>query len=180
MVGVAKPQFSPPRPIRPNDGIRDFACGYSDLDDWLRINALKSEGKTARAYVVCDGSQVVAYYCLATGGVGRDLAPGKVRRNAPNPVPVVVIGRLAVTRTHQQRGLGEAMLRDAIRRALTASEIVGCAAILVHAIDDPAAAFYERHGFMRFPIEARTLFLPLDTLRASLQAPLPTPSPRRR
>lgn len=166
MEGVSG--FALPVPIEAAHDTSAFSCGVDVLDDWLKATALKSEGRSARTYVVCEDQTVVGYYCLATGAAERGSAPGRLRRNAPDPLPVMVVGRLAVTQHRKGQGIGSAMLRDAIRRALQASEIVGCAAIIVHAIDDAAAAFYASHGFVAFLPGARTLFLPLDTQRRAI------------
>jgi GNAT superfamily N-acetyltransferase len=160
--------FEPPVPITADHDVPGFSCGNQALDEWLAATALKAEGRSARTYVVCRGRKVAAYYCLATGAVGRGNAPGRVRRNAPDPVPVLVIGRLAVDRACQGQGIGAGMLRDALRRAVLAAEIVGCRAVLVHAIDADAVAFYARYGFAEFPDGARTMFLPTDTIAEAL------------
>jgi GNAT superfamily N-acetyltransferase len=160
--------FSPPAPIDSTHETADFARGIDVLDAWLRTTALKAEGRSARTYVVCEGKAVVGYYCLATGAVARAAAPGKVRRNAPDPVPVMIVGRLAVTERCRGQGIGGGMLRDSLRRVLQAAEIVGCRAVVVHAIDESAVAFYERYGFLAFPAETRTMFLPLETARRAL------------
>lgn len=157
-----------PVPIASGHDTSSFSCGNDGLDDWLRVTAFKAEGNTARTYVVAAGEAVVGYYCLATGSVARGLAPGKVRRNAPDPVPVLVIGRLAVDRRCHGQGIGGGMLRDALQRALQASGIVGCRAVLVHAVDRAAVEFYARYGFVEFPGGTRTMFLPLETLRRTL------------
>lgn len=168
MVGIAGGIVSPPRLIRADDVVSDFACGEPALDAWLKTTAFRAEGRTARTYVVSNGGVVVAYYCLATGAVARDLAPSRIRRNAPDPIPLLVIGRFAVSTGHQGRGLGGAMLGDALRRATAASDVVGISALLVHAIDDRAVAFYERYGFVSFPAGSRTLYLPIEAIRARL------------
>jgi GNAT superfamily N-acetyltransferase len=160
--------FERPVSIAATHGLADFSCGNDDLDAWLASIALKAEGNSARTYVVCRGGKVVGYYCLATGAVARGNAPGRVRRNAPDPVPVLVIGRLAVDRSCQGQGLGAGMLQDAFRRSLQAARIVGCRAVLVHAIDAEAVAFYARYGFVEFPGGSRTMFLPLDTIAQAL------------
>lgn len=160
--------YSPPVPIDSTQNASDFTCGSDALDVWLKTLALKAEGRTARTYVSCNGNAVIGYYCIATGSVARAAAPGNVRRNAPDPIPVMIIGRLAVDRHHQGRGIGSAMLRDALRRVLQASEVVGCGAVVVHAIDDSAGAFYAQHGFAEFPGGSRTMFLPLEMLRHAL------------
>jgi GNAT superfamily N-acetyltransferase len=160
--------YSPPLAIDPAHDTTGFSSGNDTLDDWLKTTALKAEGRSARTYVVCEGQIVVGYYCLATGSVGRDAAPGRIRRNAPDPIPVMIVGRLAVTTGCKGQGIGSGMLRDAFRRVLQVAETVGCRAILVHAIDQPAVDFYTSHGFMEYPGGSRTLFLPLETLRRAL------------
>jgi len=123
---------------------------------------LRNEGRGAsRTYVVCADNQVVAYYRLATGSVASELVPGRIRRNMPNPIPVMVLGRLAVDLAWQRHGIGKALLRDAVLRTTQVSEIVGVKALLVHALSDPAVCFYEANGFYPSPTHPRTLFLPM-------------------
>ena len=129
------------------------------LDDWLKRHAFANEkAGGSRTYVVCVGRRVVGYYALATGAVA-PAATGRVRRNMPDPVPVMLLGRLAVDRAFQGRGIGEGLLRDAILRTLQAAELAGIRAMLVHAISDEAKRFYERHGFAESPIDPMTLML---------------------
>lgn len=168
MAGVTGDPIEAPRPIRQDDDVSAFVCGHEALDAWLKTVAMRSEGLTARTYVVCRARVVIGYYCLATGGVARIDAPGRLRRNAPDPVPVMILGRLAVTSNCKGLGLGSAMLRDAIERVVQAAEIAGCRAMLVHAIDDAAARFYARHGFVEFPPGRRAFFLPLESVRRAL------------
>ena len=111
---------------------------------------------------------MVGYYALATGAVAQAEATGRVRRNMPDPVPVMVLGRLAVDRAHQGQGLGAGLLRDAILRILQAAEIVGIRAILVHAISDQAKRFYEHHGVVESPIEPMTLMITVAEARRNL------------
>lgn len=160
--------LSRPRPITADDDTRGFSCGKVALDNWLQQRALKAEGATARSYVACEGTAVVGYYCLATGSVVRASAPPKLRRNAPEQLPVVIIGRLAVTESRQGQRIGPGLLQDALQRILQVSVSVGCAAALVHAIDDDARSFYAKYGFIEYPGGSRTLFLPVGTLRGSL------------
>lgn len=103
----------------------------------------------------------MGYYALAAGAVSREHAPGRIRRNAPDPVPVIVLGRLAVHVDMPRRGIGRGLLKDAVLRTLQASEQVGARALLCHAIDDAAKAFYLKHGFVESPIHTMTLMLPL-------------------
>ena len=141
-----------------------FDSGEPALDDWLRRRALPNEARGAsRTYVVCEhpGNRVVGYYCLAAGAATHALAPGSVRRNMPDPVPIIVIGRLAVDRTRQAEGLGRALLRDAILRTLQAAQIAGIRAILVHALTEGARQFYLRCGFHPSPVDPMTLMISL-------------------
>lgn len=161
--------ISPPAPIKNEHDITQFDCGKPFLTDWLKNLAMKSEGKTARTYVVCEGTIVVGYYSLATGGVVRAEVPKVLSRHGtPSTVPVVILGRLAVDARHHKQGIGLGLLQDALRRALEVSVAIGAAAVLVHAIDDDAKAFYTNYGFVAFPADSRTLFLPMDTIAASL------------
>ncbi len=145
-----------------------FDSGIPALDDWLKRRALPNEqAGGSRTYVVCTGGRVVGYYALATGGVAQAAAPGRIRRNMPDPVPVMVLGRLAIDRAYQGRGLGAGLLRDAILRTVQAADIAGIRAILVHAISEEAKRFYERHGFVASPIDPLTLMVTLaDAKRA--------------
>ena len=137
-----------------------FDSGVPELDEWLRRRALANEATGAsRTYVVCSGGRVVGYYALASGGVAQAGATGRVRRNMPDPVPVMLLGRLAVDRAYQGRGIGRSLLREAIVRTVQAAEIGGIRAILVHAISDDARRFYESCGFTGSPIDPMTLMV---------------------
>lgn len=154
-----------PTPLTVNHQVDDFECGEATLAHWLKTRALRNERRGAsRTYVVCVDQRVVAYYCLATGSVASELAPGYIRRNMPDPIPVMVLGRLAVDSAWQGHGLGKAILRNAILRTLQVSEIVGVKALLVHALSDQAVFFYESQGFHPSPTNPRTLFLPLSEI----------------
>jgi len=138
------------------------------LDGWLRNRALKGESRFSRTYVVCDGNRVAAYVSISAGAVERTAAPGKLRRNAPDPIPVSVIGRLAVDRAYAGRGLGSDLLADALRRIVAASRSIGIAAVLVHAKDEAAKRFYLACAeFIEYPADSRTLFLPIGTVVAA-------------
>jgi GNAT superfamily N-acetyltransferase len=160
--------LSPPQAISAEDDLTQFDCGNELLNDWLRELALRSEGVSARTYVVKDHKRVVGYYCLATGGVRREGVPRKIRQGLPNPVPVMVVGRLAVDRDYQRRGIGAGLLKDALSRTLQVSKQVGVRAVLVHAIDDEAKALYAALGFIEFPVGTRTLYLPVETIAKAL------------
>jgi GNAT superfamily N-acetyltransferase len=152
----------PPEPISEAHDLSGFASGEPSLDDWLRRRALQNEaGGGSRTYVVCPArsKRVVAYYCLAAGAVVHAGATGRVRRNMPDPIPVMVIKRLAVDRAFQGKGIGCGLLRDAILRTVQAAKIVGIRAIFVRAISAKARQFYERAGFHASPIDEMTLMI---------------------
>ena len=118
--------------------------------------------------MVCEANQVVAYFCISAGSVERAAAPGRLRRNAPDIIPVSVVGRLAVSRTHTGKGLGADILSDALRRIAVASQSIGIGAVLVHAKDDAAKRFYMSCAeFIEYPADSRTLFLPIETVVAA-------------
>lgn len=154
--------LSAPAPLTPAHDLREFSCGVSALDDWLRRRAQANQiSGASRTYVVTAGERVVAYYCLASGAIALRDAPGAVRRNMPDPVPVAIMGRLAIDQSWQRKGLGVALLQDAVRRTVEAASIVGIRGLLVHAISQEAKAFYEHHGFRASPTQPMTLILSL-------------------
>ena len=155
-----------PEPITADHVVAAFDSGRPVLDGWLVSRALRNEREGgSRTYVVSDGGAVVAYYCLSAGSVMHRVAPGRIRRNMPDPIPVVLLGRLAVARSHQGRGIARALARDAVLRTLQAAEIAGIRALLVHALDEGAAAFYRHLGFVGSTIDPLVLMLPLATAR---------------
>lgn len=161
--------LAPPAPLGADHDLSRFESGRPALDDWLRQRATKNERAGAsRTYVVAEDGRVVGYYALSTGAVECRQAPGKVRRNMPDPIPVMLMGRLAVDRAWQGRGLGRALLKDAVLRTLRAAEIAGIRALLVHALDAEAARFYRANGFLVSPIDPLVLMLPLATARKGL------------
>jgi predicted N-acetyltransferase YhbS len=160
--------LSPPSPINAGHVTSGFDCGKPMLDDWLKVRALRSEGRSARTYVVCAGPDVVGYYCLATGSVRIDELPKKIAGDMPASVPVIILGRLAVDSRYQGLKIGKGLLRDALLRSLQISQQVGCRAVLVHAVDEDAAAFYAAYGFLPFPEGGRTFFMPMKSIVAAL------------
>ncbi len=158
-----------PEPLTDDHLIDDFASGAPTLDTWLKRKARANQASGAsRTYVLCRGRRVVGYYALAAGSVGHDLAPRKMRQNMPDPIPVIVLGRLAIDATEQGNGLGRALLRDAVLRITAAAHEVGIAAILVHALNDRAKAFYLEAGFTDTVAEPMTLFLRIKDVKALL------------
>ncbi|MEZ2235072.1 GNAT family N-acetyltransferase [Microcoleus sp.] len=162
-------QLYPPEKLNLSHQIDSFNSDNNELNEWLKRHALKNELEGAsRTYVVCAGQVVIAYYCLANGALAQTTATGRVRRNMPDPIPVIVIGRLAVDRHWQGKGIGRALLRDAILRTLQAAEIAGIRAILVHAISEEAKQFYEKCGFTASPIDPMTLMVTVNDARNEL------------
>ena len=165
---ASPPPLTPPQPIADRHDVSRFDCGKPPLNDWLRQRALKNEGLASRCFVVCEGDEVVGYYALSAGSVGSTAVPGALRRNMPRSIPVLVLGRLAVDGRRHGKGIGAALLEDALRRALTVAESVGARAILVHAIDRDIVPFYTQYGFKAFPEGELTLFLPIGDVAAAL------------
>jgi len=160
--------LSAPVPLTADHELAGFDCGQPALNDWLKHRALKNESRFSRTYVVCDGKRVVGYFCISAGAVERRAAPGTMRRNAPDSVPVSVVGRLAVDKSHAGRGLGADLLADALRRIAAASQSIGIGAVLVQAKDEAAKRFYLRCvEFLEYPADSRTLFLPIETVVAA-------------
>lgn len=153
-------EFSAPQKLTAAHDLSQFECGEPALDIWLKRRALLNEESGAsRTYVLVTGKEVAGYYALATGAITHAEAAGRVRRNMPDPVPVIVLGRLTIASKFQGRGIGAALLRDAVLRILQAAEIAGIRAILVHAISDRAKNFYFRYGFYPSPANPMTLMI---------------------
>jgi len=156
-------------PLATGHDFDSFCSGEEVLDHWLKRRAWRNEVSGAsRTYVVCDGVAVVGYYALATGSAMLDTAPGKVRRNMPDPIPLIILGRLAIDTRYQGMGLGRGLLKDALMRSLQVAVQVGVRALLVHAMSEPARQFYLHHGFVVSPLDEAKLFLPLQGVLAGL------------
>lgn len=153
-----------PEPLDTTHTLEGFSCGERSLDEWLTRRALANQSTGAsRTFVVTDArKQVVGYYALAAGAVAHEEASSNVRRNMPNPVPVLVLGRLAVDQRAQGLRLGAALLQDAVLRAQSVARNAGVRALLVHALHEPAKRFYEHYGFQPSPLNPLTLMLRLD------------------
>ena len=160
--------LSPPELLADRHQTSSFSCGVPSLDDWLKRRARGNQASGAsRTYVCCEGDQAVGYYALAAGGVEVGNAPGRFRRNMPDPVPVVILGRLAVDVTQRGRGLGRLLMRDAGQRVLQAADVVGIRGILVHAISEEARQLYQAVEFEPSPLDAMTLMMTLADVRAA-------------
>ena len=163
--------LSPPEPLADHHEIEEFNSGEASLDGWLRRRARANQVSGAsRTFVVCEGKKVIGYYALASGAVTVETAPGRFRRNMPDPIPVAVLARLAVDHGWQGKGLGRALFRDAARRVAQAADAIGIRGIVVHAISAEAKKFYLALGFDPSPREPMMLMVTLPDARAALQA----------
>jgi GNAT superfamily N-acetyltransferase len=154
--------LSSPGLLTADHQLDDFVCGVDSLDDWLKRRAYPNQVNGAsRSYVVTEGKRVVGYYCLASGALQLSDTPSALRRNMPDPVPVAILGRLAVDKSYQGRGLGVALLQDAVVRTAQAAGILGIRGLLVHALSIEAKIFYEHYGFVASPTQPMTLILSL-------------------
>ncbi len=155
-LGLAAPQ-----PLLAAHYLDDFCCRETLLDEWLKHRALANQASGAsRTFVVVDGnSRARGYYALATGAVTHQMAIGRVRRNMPDPIPVMVLARLAVDHRAQGHQLGGALLRDAVERTVAVARHAGVRALLVHALHERAKAFYEHYGFQASPLDPLILML---------------------
>lgn len=160
-----------PEPLGPDHDTQTFDCGDPGLNDWLRKRAKKAENAgSARAYVVCSSDNRVIGYCtLAAGAINRENAPGRVKRNMPDPVPVILLGRLAVDNNFKSQGIGSGLLKDALQRAVSAAETIGARAVLVHALNESARTFYQKHGFYESPTNELTLMVTISEIERILE-----------
>ncbi len=158
-----------PEPLAAHHDLTEFRSGEASLDDWLLRRARTNQASGAsRTYVVCIGNRVIAYYALSSGVVAVQNAPGRFRRNMPDPIPVALLARLAVDQNWQGKGIGRALFRDGAMRVLNAAEAIGIRGIIVHAISEEAKKFYLSLGFESSPLEPMTLMVTLADVRAAL------------
>lgn len=158
--------LSPPEPIAEHHQSADFVCAEASLERWLKQRAISNERKGAsRTFVVCNEARVVGYYCLSAGSVLHESVPGALKRNLPEPIPVILVGRLAVHSGWEGMGIGRGLLKDAVLRAVIVSKEIGARALLCHAISLNAKHFYERFGFVESPIDAMLMMMDLSSLR---------------
>ena len=158
--------ISAPGPLHSGHILASFCCGVDSMDNWLKQRALKNQVTGAsRTFVCCDSdSKVLAYYSLASSAVTTTTVPGRFRRNMPDPIPVVVLGRLAVDQSLRGRGIGRALVRDAGMRVIQVAETIGIRGMLVHALSDEAREFYLRVGFEPSPMDPMMLMVTLGDL----------------
>ncbi len=161
-------RLNAPEPLEAAHSVAAFDCGEPALDEWLKRRAMANQiSGASRTFVVTgpDGF-VFGYYAMAAGAVSHQQATSAVRRNMPDPVPVMVLARLAVDRRAQGIKLGASLLQDAVNRAVAVSQNAGVRALLVHALHERAKAFYEHYGFQSSPLHPMTLMLRLNSGKA--------------
>ena len=159
-----------PEPLTARHLVGDFDCGNETLNAWLRDRALDNERRGAtRTFVSTRGRRAAGYCSLAVSAVHRREATGRARRNMPEPIPAMLLARLAVDRSEQHSGLGRQLLRDAMLRTLQVADIAGIRLLLVHANDEEAKAWYRRFDFEESPTDPLQLMLLLDDLRREIE-----------
>lgn len=150
--------------------VSEFDCGHPTLDYWLRQHALlNQERRASRTYVVLKERTVKAYYSMAAGSIAHEHATGRIRRNMPDPVPVALLGRLAVDRSIQGRGYGLGLLKDALSRVVLAADLLAVRGVLVDAIDDEAKRFYVKFGFVASPTLSLRLMITLEQAELAMR-----------
>jgi GNAT superfamily N-acetyltransferase len=171
MRRAAKPEFVIDKLRRDHDW-SDFDCGNPSLNAWLQKFAWTSQqADSARTYVALEDDRVVGYYALTTGSVHKHESPRRVAKGLANhPIGIVLLARLAVDRTQQGRGLGKALLFDALTRIAEAADIVAVRAVMVHAIDEAARRFYRHFGFEPSPLDPFRLMLLLKDVRRAVES----------
>ena len=162
-MGAVRPgEWSAPEKLSIGHDLSTFESGELVLDEWLRLRAAKNElSGASRTYVACCGKKAAGFYSLAVGAIAHDQAPGRIKRNTPDPIPVMILRRLAVDRSFQGIGVRPGLLRDALSRTIQAAEIAGIQAFLAHAISEEAKRFYLRFGFVESPIDRMTVMISL-------------------
>lgn len=163
-------KIAAPAPLTTSHAVETFDCGVTTLNEWLKRRALKNEvAGASRTFVLCSSDRVIGYYTLATGSVMHRDTPSPLRRNMPDPIPVMILGRLAVDLQWQQNGIGRGLLKDAILRCLAVSQHAGVKALVVHALSDEAKKFYLRNSFIESPLDSMALLMPLKVVARALE-----------
>ncbi len=155
-----------PEPLAQYHETALFESGVNSLDSWLKRRAIKNQATGAsRTFVVCMEKRVIAYYALSSAAIANNETPGRFRRNMPDPIPVVMLGRLAVDQSFQGKGIGRALIRDAGLRVIQAADTIGIRGLMVQAISLEAKQFYERVGFESSPFDPMILMITLTDLK---------------
>jgi GNAT superfamily N-acetyltransferase len=170
-LGIEPLSLQPPTALTATHLVTEFDCGVESLNEWLDKRAWKNQVLgVSRTFVITNGEFVIGYYCLSTAAIDRIELPKPRQRNMPDPIPAILIGRLAVDLRYQGQKIGLSLLQDAICRIITASQSIGIAYILVHALDDVAKRFYELNGFVAIPEQPLTLFLSVATATKAIHS----------
>ena len=160
--------ISPPELLSHHHVTNEFSCGKTVLDNWLNRQALKNQAnRGSRTFVISSNGKVAGYYALASGAVERSQVTSNIARNMPNPIPVVILARLAIDCNFKGYALGKALLKDALLRSLNVANEVGVKAVLVHALDSEAVSFYEKFGFQYMTKQENTLMLSISNIENS-------------
>jgi len=173
---LSRKAYTTVRKLEAADSLDAFDCGQPALNDFLQRHALSNQkANSAQTYVCCEAGQgnkngrVVGYYSLAVGSAEPAQTPARITKGqAPHPVPVMLLARLAVDQAHQGKGLGQALLKDALLRTLQAADIAGIRALLVHAKDEAARQWYMQMDFDPSPTDAYHLYLLMKDLKGAL------------
>ena len=162
--------FSAPSLLSDDHNVDNFDCDEHSLNEWLKRRASKNNASDAsRCFVTCNhNNEVAGYYSLSAGAINRESAPKTMRRNMPESLPVLVLGRLDIDKHYHNNGLGSALLRDAMIRSVNIAQDAGVFAILIHSLSDNAKQFYLSRGFIESPLQPMTLFMTLATIRTIL------------
>ncbi len=168
---MGKVKLPAPELLTESHNTADFDCGTELLNAWLKNHATANQQKrVSRSYVVQLSGVVKGYYSLAAGSISHAQAAGKLRRNMPDPIPMALLGRLAVDKSIKGQGYGHGLLKDALTRVYAASELIGLRGVLVDAIDDQASAFYQRFGFRTTPMLPLKLMISLEDIERSIKS----------
>jgi predicted N-acetyltransferase YhbS len=161
--------LSAPALLAEHHEVTAFNSGEDSLDRWLKKRARANQVEGAsRTFVACEGNRVIGFYALSSGAMTAGSVPGRFRRNMPDPIPVVLLGRLAADSAWQDKGVGRSLFRDAAMRVSQAADTIGIRGIVVHALSESARSFYLKLGFTECPHEPMILVVTLKDLRAEL------------
>lgn len=162
--------INPPELLSEYHDTSDFSCGKPVLDYWLKTKALRNQtNRGSRTFVITSGKQIVGYYALASGAVERTQVTSNIARNMPNPIPVIILARLAIDSNFKGLSLGKGLLKDALLRCVNVSSQIGVKAVLVHALDTEAIAFYQKFGFGKMPEQENTLMISISNIEKILR-----------
>jgi GNAT superfamily N-acetyltransferase len=164
--------LTPPAPITADQELTNFDSGELSMNEWLKKRAYKNHvAGASRCFVLCAGTIVIGYYSLSAGAISLDAAPKAMRLNMPDPLPALLLGRLAVDKRYHNQGIGQALLRDAMIRVVNVAGNAGVFVLLVHALSDQARQFYLSRGFVESPLQPMTLLMTIETVRSILAEP---------